>query len=66
MPPSSFVVNGVSYSFAEQFMMTEKARLFNNHRAMGLNHVAARSKHTRNASVEACATLAPLFGIERS
>ena len=32
-PPSSFVVNGVSYSCAEQF---KKARLFKNHRAVRL------------------------------
>ena len=34
--PSSFVVDGVSYSCAEQFVMAEKARLFNGHRAVEL------------------------------
>ena len=34
--PSSFVVDGVSYSCAEQFVMAEKARLFKDHRAVGL------------------------------
>ena len=32
----SFVVDGVSYSCAEQFIMTAKARLFNDHRAVEL------------------------------
>ena len=34
--PSSFVVDGVSYSCAEQFMMAEKARSFKDHRAVEL------------------------------
>ena len=34
--PSSFVVDDVSYSCAEQFMMAEKARIFNDHRAVEL------------------------------
>ena len=34
--PSLFVVDGVSYSCAEQLMMAEKARLFKGHRAVGL------------------------------
>ena len=33
---SSFVVNGVSYSCAEQFVMAEKDRLFKDHRAVEL------------------------------
>ena len=33
---SSFVVDGVSYSCAEQFMMAAKARLFKEHRAVEL------------------------------
>ena len=33
---SSFVVDGVSYSYAEQFMMAGKARLFKDHRAVEL------------------------------
>ena len=33
---SLFVVDGVSYSCAEQFMMAEKARLFKDHRAVEL------------------------------
>ena len=32
--PSSFVVDGVSYSSAEQFMMAEKARPFKDHRTV--------------------------------
>ena len=32
--PSSFVVDGVSYSCADQFMIAEKARLFKDHRAV--------------------------------
>ena len=31
--PSSFIVDDVSYSCAEQFMTVEKARLFQNRRA---------------------------------
>ena len=34
--PSSFVVDEVSYSCAEQYMMAEKARLFKDHRAVEL------------------------------
>ena len=34
--PSPFVVDGVPYSCAEQFMMAEKARLFKDHRAVEL------------------------------
>ena len=34
--PSSFVVDGVLYSRAEQLMMAAKARLFEDHRAVGL------------------------------
>ena len=34
--PSSFVIDDVSYSCAEQFMMAEKARLFKGHRAVEL------------------------------
>ena len=34
--PSSFVVDGVSVSCAEQFMTAEKARLFKDHRAVEL------------------------------
>ena len=34
--PSSFVVDDVSYSCAEQFMMAEKARRLNDHRAVEL------------------------------
>ena len=34
--PSSFVVDGVSYSCAEQFMIAAKARLHNDHRAVEL------------------------------
>ena len=37
--PSSFVIGGVSYSCAEQFIMVEKAS--------GAHHVVARSKHTQ-------------------
>ena len=36
LSPSSFVVDGVSYSCAEQFMMAEKARRFKDHRAVKL------------------------------
>ena len=36
LSPSSFVVDGVSYSCAEQFMMAEKARSFKDHRAVEL------------------------------
>ena len=32
--PSAFVVDDVSYSGAEQFMMAEKARLVHDHRAL--------------------------------
>ena len=34
--PSSFVVDRLSYSCAEQFMMAETARLLNDHRAVEL------------------------------
>ena len=34
--PSSFAVDDVSYSCAEQYMMAEKTRLFQDHRAVGL------------------------------
>ena len=43
--PSSFVVDGVSYFRAEQYMMAEKARLFKPSRS-GAHHVA-RYKHTQ-------------------
>ena len=35
-PPSSFAVDDVPYSCAEQYMMTENTRLFQDHRAVGL------------------------------
>ena len=34
--PSSFVVDDVSYSCAEQYKMAEKTKLFQDHRAVGL------------------------------
>ena len=45
--PSSFVVDGVSYSCAEQFMMAEKAKLFKDHRAVGLIMSPDLSTHKR-------------------
>ena len=46
--PSSFVVDDVSYSCAEQFMMAEKARLFQDRRAEELIMSSPdRSAHTR-------------------
>ena len=34
--PSSFAVNGVPYSCAEQYMMVEKTRIFHDYRAVEL------------------------------
>ena len=45
--PLPFVVDGVPYSCAEQFMMAEKARLFRDHRASRTHHVFTRSEHTQ-------------------
>ena len=44
--PSSFAVNDVPYSWAEQYMMAEKTRLFQDHRAVELI-VSSPSPSTR-------------------
>ena len=44
--PSSLVVDGVSYSRAEQVMVAEKARLFKDPSRTGAHHVVARSTNT--------------------
>ena len=63
--PSSFVVDDVPYSCAEQYMMAEKIRLFQDHLVVGLIMSPSPSTHA-NASVEACATLTPVLGTGRS
>ena len=50
---SSFVIDGVSYSCAEQFMTAEKARLFEDHRTVELIMSSPDPSTHTNASVEA-------------
>ena len=63
--PSSFAVDDVPCSCAEQYMMAEKTRFFPDHRAVGLIMSSLVQAHA-NASVEACATLTPVLGTGRS
>ena len=63
--PSSFAVDDVPYSCEEQYMMAEKTRLFQDHRAVELIMSSPSQAHA-NTSVEACAALTPVLGTGRS
>ena len=59
--PSSFVVDDVSYSCAEQFMMAENTRLFQDHRPEEL--IMSSSDRARTSSLaEAWVTSTTWFG----
>ena len=62
--PSSFVVDDVPYSCSEQYMMAEKTRLFQDEQWS--SSCCRLVQEHANASVEACATLTPVFGAGRS
>ena len=59
--PSSFVADGVSYSCAEQFMVAEKGRFFQDYLADELI-VLRRTRVRTSALVEACVTPTKKFG----
>ena len=63
--PSSFAVDDVPYSCADQYIMAKKTSLFQDHREVGLIMSSHSLTHV-NASVEACATLIPVLGTGRS
>ena len=63
--PSSFVVDGVSYSCAEQFMMAAKARFLKTIAQWSSSCRRPTHAHT-NVSVEAGFALTPLLETERS
>ena len=63
--PSSFVVDGVTFSCAELYMVAEKVRRFKTIAQLSSSCRRQTQAHT-NALVEACSTLTPLFGTERS
>ena len=63
--PSSFVVDDVSYSCVEQYMMAEKARLFKDPRAVELI-MSSPDSRTHKRVGRGVRNLTPLFGAGRS